>query len=109
MFPQEVQLLIIRFHTLHETSKRHAPNKEYENFVTAHLKAAAVYLQIKPKAKHRVPWESKAIIEKKQDNMKKASLLKRINKRQWTEFSSICLETLLKLQINQLNKLSLNN
>ena len=40
--------------------------------------AAAECMPTKPRAKCRVPWDSVAVM-KKQDNMKKASLLNQIN------------------------------
>ena len=50
--------------TLKETSERHYPNDEYENFVTAHTEEAAEYILTKPRTKCRIPWESIAIREK---------------------------------------------
>ena len=43
-----------RFETLQKTEIR-TPNDEYENFVNAHLEAAANYIPTKPKTKYRVP------------------------------------------------------
>ena len=53
-----------KFDTLEETSERLTPNDEYENFVTAHLEAATKCIPIKPRAKSRVPKESKAVQKK---------------------------------------------
>ena len=41
------------------------PNDEYENFVNAHLEAAAKYIPTKLKTKYRVPWETLAVREKR--------------------------------------------
>ena len=41
------------------------PNDEYENFVNAHLEAAAKYIPTKIKTKYRVPWETLAVREKR--------------------------------------------
>ena len=54
------------------TFERHTLSDKQENFVTIHLEAAAEYIPTKPKAKCRVPLESRAIIEK-QDNLKKVT------------------------------------
>ena len=67
-----------KFDSLQETSERLAPNDKCENFVTAHLEAAAEYIPTKPKPKNWVLWESEAVLEK-QINLIKASLLKRRN------------------------------
>ena len=56
-----------KFDTL-QTSERHAPNDEYENFIIR-LEAAIEWMPTKPRANLRVPWEPEAIREK-QDNMK---------------------------------------
>ena len=44
-----------KFDTLQETSERHIPNGEYENFVTTHLEAAVECILTKPRAKCIVP------------------------------------------------------
>ena len=67
-----------KFDTLQETSERHTPNDEYENFATTHIEAAAEWIQTKPSAKCRVLWETIAIREK-WDNTKKLSLLNKRN------------------------------
>ena len=41
------------------------PNDEYENFVNAHLEAAAKCIPTKHKTKYRVPWETLAVREKR--------------------------------------------
>ena len=45
--------------------KKSTPNDEYENFVNAHLEAAAKYIPTKIKTKYRVPWETLAVREKR--------------------------------------------
>ena len=44
-----------RFETLQEKTEKSIPNDEYENFVNAHLKAAAKCIPTKLKTKYRVP------------------------------------------------------
>ena len=46
-----------RFETLQEKTEKGTPNDEYENFVNAHLEAAAKCIPPKPRTKYRVPWE----------------------------------------------------
>ena len=48
-----------------ERTKKSTPNDEYENFVNAHLEAAAKYIPTKLKTKYRVPWETLAAREKR--------------------------------------------
>ena len=45
--------------------EKRTPNYEYENFVNAHLEAAAKYIPTKHKTKYRVPWETLAVREKR--------------------------------------------
>ena len=54
-----------RFETLQEKTETSTPNDEYENFVNAHLEAAAKYIPTKLKTKYRVPWETLAVREKR--------------------------------------------
>ena len=54
-----------RFETLQEKTEKGTPNDEYENFVNAHLEAAAKCIPTKPRTKYRVPWETLAIREKR--------------------------------------------
>ena len=61
-----------KFDALLETSKSHAPNDKYENFITAHQEPAAECISSKTKFKRKVPWESKAGMEN-QVNLKKAT------------------------------------
>ena len=53
------------FETLQEKTEKGTPNDEYENFVDAHLEAAAKYIPTKIKTKYRVPWETVAVREKR--------------------------------------------
>ena len=54
-----------KFETLQEKTEKSTPNDEYENFVNAHLEAAAKYIPTKRKTKHRIPWETLAVREKR--------------------------------------------
>ena len=54
-----------RYETLQERTEKSTPNDEYENFVNAHLEAAAKCIPIKLKTKYRVPWETLAVREKR--------------------------------------------
>ena len=54
-----------RFETLQEKTEKSTPNDEYENFVNAHLEAAAKCIPTKLKTKYRVPWETLAAREKR--------------------------------------------
>ena len=54
-----------RSETLQENTEKGTPNDEYENFVNAHLKAAAKCIPIKPRTKYRVPWGTLTVREKR--------------------------------------------
>ena len=54
-----------RYETLQERAEKSTPNDEYENFVNAHLEAAAKCIPTKLKTKYRVPWETLAVREKR--------------------------------------------
>ena len=54
-----------RFETLQEKTEKSTPNDEYENFINAHLEAAAKCIPTKLKTKYRVPWETLAVREKR--------------------------------------------
>ena len=54
-----------RFETLQEKTEKRTPNDEYENFVNAHLEAAAKHIPTKPKTKYRVSWETLAVRQKR--------------------------------------------
>ena len=53
------------YETLQEKTEKSTPNDEYENFVNAHLVAAAKCIPTKLKTKYRVPWEPLAVREKR--------------------------------------------
>ena len=53
-----------RFEALQEMAEISTPNDEYENFVEAHLEAAAKCIPTKPRTKYRAPWEKLAVREK---------------------------------------------
>ena len=48
-----------------ENTEKSTPNDEYENFVNAHLEAAAKCIPTKLKTKYRVPWETLAVRDKR--------------------------------------------
>ena len=54
-----------RFETLQEKTEKGTPNDEYENFVDAHIEAAAKCIPTKPRTKYRVPWEILVVREKR--------------------------------------------
>ena len=56
-----------RFETLQEKTEKGTPNEQYENFVNAHLEAAANYIPTKPRTKYRVPWDALVVREKRAD------------------------------------------
>ena len=47
-----------KFDALQEISETPTPNDQYENFVNAHLEAAAEYMPTKPTGRPRVQWET---------------------------------------------------
>ena len=67
-----------KFDGLQEISETVTPNDEYENFVNAHMEAAAECIPTKLRAKHRVSLETLAV-KKKCDDMKAASLSNKRN------------------------------
>ena len=54
-----------RFETLQEKTEKSTPNDEFENFVNAHLEAAAKCIPTKLKTIYRVPRETLAVREKR--------------------------------------------
>ena len=56
-----------KFDALQEKTEIRTPNDEYENFINAHLEAAAKCIPIKLRTKSRVPWETLAVREKRAD------------------------------------------
>ena len=67
-----------RFEALQEKTEKRTPNDECENFVNAHLKAAANCILTKSRSKYTVPWETLAVREKRVD-VKTASKCNRKN------------------------------
>ena len=67
-----------KFDALQEKTEILTPNYKYENFVNAHLEAAAKNIQTKPRTKSRVPWET-LVVREKRANMKTASKCNRKN------------------------------
>jgi len=61
-----------KFDILQETSESPSPNEEYENFVCAHLEAAAECVPTKLRTKHTAPWETEKVRAKRSD-IKKAA------------------------------------
>ena len=60
-----------RFETLQEKTEKSTPNDGYENFVNAHLEAAAKCIPTKLKTKYRVPWETLALVKTASKNYRK--------------------------------------
>ena len=54
-----------RFETLQEKTEKSTPNEEYENFINAHLEAAAKCIPTKLKTKYRIHWETSVVREKR--------------------------------------------
>ena len=61
-----------------QKTETHTPNDKHENFIHAHLEAAAECIPTKQRAKPRVLWETLAV-KKKHANMKTASKYNRKN------------------------------
>ena len=102
-----------KFNALQEKTEKHAPNDEYENFVNAHLEAAAECIPTKQRAKSRVPWETLAVRKKRADE-KTASKCNRKNttntnalklKKPQNELVNIYLKELMEYIQNQINKI----
>ena len=67
-----------KFDALQEKTDAHTLNEKYENFLNAHLEAAAECIPTKQRAKTRVPWKTLAV-RKKWADVKTASLYNRRN------------------------------
>ena len=102
-----------KFDALQEISETPSPNDEYENFVNAHLEAAAECISTKQRAKLRVPWEI-LVISKKRIDVKIASLhnkknLSNINtrklKKAQNELSKVYLKEQTEYIQNQINNI----
>ena len=102
-----------RFETLQEKTEKGTPNDEYENFVNAHLEAAAKCIPTKPRTKYRVPWETLEVREKRA-HVKTASKSYRKNptntnarklKKAQYQFAGIYLKELTEYIRNQIDKI----
>ena len=102
-----------RFETLQEKTEKGTPNDEYENFVNAHLEAAANCIPTKPRTKYRVPWETLAVREKCAD-VKTASKCYKMNptntnalklKKAQNELAGIYLKEQTEYVQNQIDKI----
>ena len=67
-----------KFNAQQDKSETHTLNDEYEDFINAHLEAAAEYMPTKQKVKPRVLWETLAVRTKRAE-MKTASKCNRRN------------------------------
>ena len=67
-----------KYNALQKQTETPTPNKEYENFVNAHLEVAVEFIPTKQRRKFRVPSETLAVREKWAD-MKSASKCNRKN------------------------------
>ena len=67
-----------KYDALRWKTETHTPNEEYENFVNAHLEAAAEFIPTKQRTKTTFPWETLAFREKHAD-VKTASKCNRKN------------------------------
>ena len=102
-----------KFDARQEKTETHSPDDEYENFVNAHLEAAAEYLPTKQRTKSRVPWETLAIREKCSE-VKTASKCNRKNptntnalklKKTQNELANIYLKEQTEYIQNQIDKI----
>ena len=76
-----LSLLLNKFDALQEMSETLTSNEEYENFVKAHMEAAAAAAECIPtnlSAKYKTSWET-FTVKKKRDNVKTASLCNKTN------------------------------
>ena len=67
-----------KYDALKKQTETPTSNEEYENFVNAHLKAAAEFIPTKQRRKYRVPWEPLKVRENCAD-VKAASKCNRKN------------------------------
>ena len=102
-----------KFDAQQEKTETCTPNDEYENFVYAHLKAAAKYIPTKHRTKSRVPGETLLVREKRAD-VKNASECNRKNptnanalklKHAQNELTSIYLKEQIEYIQNQIDKI----
>ena len=102
-----------KFDTFQERAETPTPNDEYENFINAHLEAAAKCIPTKQRAKPRVPWETLAV-RKKRAKVKTASKCNRRNptniiaqkpRKAQNELTNIYLKEQTEYIQNQINKI----
>ena len=95
---QDICTLTLRnkFDALQEISEKPTLNDEYENFINAHIEAAAECLPTKQRDKPRVPWET-LTVRKKYVDVKTASLCI------WRNPTNINAQKLKKAQNEQTN------
>ena len=99
-----------KFDALQEKTETHTLNDEYENFVDAHIEAAAKYIPTKHRNKSRVLWETLAVREKHAD-VKTASKCNRKNtnalkvKKAQNELTSIYLKEQTEYIQSQIDKI----
>ena len=95
-----------------ENTDIHTPNDEYENFVNAHLEAAAKYIPTKLRTKSRVQWETLAVRETRADvktasdcNRKNSTNTNALNQKAQNELASIYLKEQTEYIQNQIDKI----
>ena len=102
-----------KFSALQEKTETHTVNDEYENFVNAHLEAAAECLSTKQRTKSRVSWET-LVVRKKRADVKTASKCNRKNptntnalklKKALNELANIYLKEQTEYIQNQIDKI----
>ena len=102
-----------KFDAQQEISETPTPNDEYENFVNAHVEAAAECIPTKQKAKSRVPWKT-LVVRKKRTYVKTAFKCNRKNttninalklKKAQNELANVYLKEPTEYIQNQINKI----
>ena len=102
-----------KFNRLQEKTDTHTLNDKYENFVSAHLEAAAKYIPTKHRTKARVPWET-LVVRVKRADVKTASKCYKKNptntntlklKKAQNELASIYLKEQTEYIQNQIDKI----
>ena len=102
-----------KYDALQEKTETQTPNEEYENFINAHLEAAAKFIPAKQRTKSRVPLETFTIREKCAD-VKTASKCNRKNptntnalklKKAQNELTNIYLKEQTEYIQNQIDKM----
>ena len=72
-----------KFDTLQDISETPTPNDEYENYVTAHMEAAAEGIPTTPRATCRIPWELQGVRKKTKKNEKTGKSYPYLKKKLW--------------------------